>query len=125
MIKWRLNGAWFYGYLDDVLYVPEFNKNLYLTNVSTARGLRVIFNDNRVEIVFKQTKEVVIQGAKFSNNLCAMDFEVMLPNAKASACSFQHLHESLGHVNKTRLQRMILDRAVNGLGNIKIKNFFS
>ena len=48
----------------------------------------------------------------------------MLPPAEANICSFQHLHESLGHVNKIRLQQMIRNQAVHSLDNIKDKDFF-
>ena len=124
LIKRRVNGVWFDGYLENVLYVPEFNKNLYSTNASTTRGLRVTFDDNHVEIVFKQTNEVVAQGRKLDNNLCVMDFEVMLPKAEANICSLKKVHESLGHVNATRIRKMIKNHAVDGLDKVIDQDFF-
>ena len=105
-IKCCVNGVSYDGYLNNVLYVPEFNKNLYSTNAATARGLRVIFDNDTIEIVFKESNQIVAQGRKIGYNLCVLNFEVIVPNI-AAVSSFKKIHESLGHVNKTRLGKMM------------------
>ena len=128
VIKRRVNGQWYDGFLEKVLYMPDFNKNLYATSVATENGLRVIFENNQVEIEHKQSHSIVAQGKKVNSKLCILDFEVVLPNvpqyAAANACCSKTLHENLGHVNKQRLRKMLKDNVIEGAENVTNENFF-
>ena len=65
-IKWLVKGEWLDGRLENVLFVPDFKKNLFSTNECTKRGMQVIFENNKGELKIKCTGETVGQRNKIS-----------------------------------------------------------
>ena len=124
VIKRFVNGKWFDGCMDNVLYVPDFKKNLYATDVATERGIRVIIDKGLIEFQHKISNEIVAQGKSLSNKLRVLYFEVVVPNTEANTSCLKTLHESLGHVNKTRLRKMLKDKVIDGADEVIDKDFF-
>ena len=123
-IKRCIHGKWFDGTLENVLYVPSFRKNLFSTNISTERGLRVVFEDNHVELQMKETGEVVAQGVKYHGNICCLFFKVVTAEANLSDNTIKDIHEKLGHVNEATIKRMIQKKSITGTGEIVNGEFF-
>lgn len=112
------------GRLDNVLYVPEFKKNLFSINACTEKGIRAIYEDDRVILQMKNTNEVVAEGVKYHSDMCCLFFKVERPEANYDEAKLQSIHESLGHVNKTTLRKMIHHKAVDGVQEVDNSDFF-
>ncbi|KAL7291818.1 hypothetical protein TKK_0014599 [Trichogramma kaykai] len=125
-IKRRVNGEWLDGYLDDVLYVPQFRRNLFSTNVCTSKGLKVLFEGENVKVMTK-SNEVVAEGRKFHRNICSLYFKVIVPreaNISQSSCTLQSLHKTLGHINNDTTKKTVKSGAVKGIDKIIENDYF-
>ena len=49
-IRKYVNSVHYSGKLDKEIYIPGCKKNLYSLNVSTAREVRVIFDEDKVDL---------------------------------------------------------------------------
>lgn len=115
LIQSRVDDAWINGRLEDVLFIPNFGRNLYSTNVATGKGLNVVFVNDKVQITDPTNGAVYAEGKKGRNNICSMNFKVV--NIEANACSFNlfDLHRALGHANADTLEKMVRLNSVGGL----------
>lgn len=73
-IKSFVNGAWNTARMENVLHVPGLKKNLFSVGACTRKGLRVIFDKNRVN--FMKRDAVVASGVIQDNNIYRMFFRV-------------------------------------------------
>ena len=98
---------WLDGWLEDVLHVPRFEKNLFSTNVSTR--LRVVFEDDYVRLLDKGTGKIVAQGQKYQGDICRMMLKIIAPKTNLSGCSLETLHKTLGQWHwRNRRQEFLL-----------------
>ncbi|CAB0043199.1 unnamed protein product [Trichogramma brassicae] len=124
LIKRYVNGKWLDGRLDNVLHVPKFRRNLFSTNVLTSKGLRVVFDGNFMEVIHKDSGEVMAEGEKFHANICCLYFRVIAPEANIGNCTLQDLHRTLGHVNAGSLKKMIKNDSIDGVSRVIDRKFF-
>lgn len=99
--------------------MPEFQKKLFSTNVCTNKGMRVIYERDRVEYQIKETGEIVAEGIKYHTDICCLLFRAYSSEAHYGATSLQEIHETLGHVNKTTLKKMIKNKSIEGIDSIE------
>ena len=123
-IKRLVHGNWVDRRLNDVLYVPDFKKNLFSMNVCTKIGIRATYEDDRVILQMKNTNEIVAEGIKYHSDICCLYFKFVQPESNYSEASLQSMHERLGHVNKTMLRKMIQHKAIDGIEVVDDRDFF-
>ena len=123
-IKRLVNGTWINGQLDDVMYVPDFKKNLFSINACTRKGIRATYEDDRVILQLKSTNGIVAEGVKYHSDICCLLFKVEQSEVHYGEVSLQNIHESLGHVNKATLRKMIKSKAIDGIEGVRDKEFF-
>ena len=114
-IKRLVYGNWVNGRLTDVLYVPDFKKNLFSINFCTKNGIRATYEDDRVILQMKNTNEIVAKGIKYHSDICCLYYKVVQPESNYSEASLQSIPERLGHVNKKILRKMIQHKATDGI----------
>jgi len=102
-----VHGKWVSRTLENVLYVPKLKKNLFSIGAATSKSLKVIFDEEKLEIYGNR---LLATGIKQTNKCYKMLFK--MPNAQAniSTSDFTMLwHERLGHVNFKTLKKMADD----------------
>lgn len=112
-IKRLINGKWLDGTLEDVLYVPSLNKNLFSIGACTNKNYKVIFKHNLVELLMDD--EIKAQGLIQSNNLFRMLIKVQRNNENnvVALSSLRRWHERLGHVNHRYIQQLKKDGLIS------------
>ncbi|RLU19664.1 hypothetical protein DMN91_008221 [Ooceraea biroi] len=133
-IKRSVNDQWIDGRLEDVLYVPGLNKNLFSVGACVNRNYKAVFKDNFVELFLQN--QLMARGIKHVNNIFYMLFKVRANNdsvvrANGDAClaattSLKRWHERLGHVNYKCIRQMRKDGLIkeSHLDNAKEDDLF-
>ena len=126
LIKRLVNGIWYDGRIENVLYVPNFKKNLFSTNVCTANGIRVIFDDDDVYLQMKETDEIVAEGIRCYRNICAlfMKSSIDLADDVDANISMKKLHETISHVNRRTLKQIVNNKSIEGVDHVCDDDFF-
>ena len=124
-IRRLVNNEWLDGVVNDVLYVPSFQKNLLSTGACMSNGYFIVFDDDRASI-FSKDKDLLAQGVKQQNNLIKM---LIIPVIKyeanfASNAPMKLWHERLGYVNCDRIQEMLRNDVVSGVSIAGKEEFF-
>ena len=107
IVKW-VNEMWIESCIQNVLYVPEFNKNLLSVGVCTSRGMEWNFKKDHVTLYLKG--ELIATGVKQSNLVYRMHIYPKLKaqvEAYVASLSLKTWHERLGHVNKPLLKELV------------------
>lgn len=122
--KSLINSVWLDVNLNNVLYVPNFKKNLFSVGVCTTKKLDVIFNHNTIEVL--KGNEVILRGIKQNNNICRLLLKPIIASEAnlTVSDSLQTWHERLGHINQSTLKDMTKKDLVNGVKFSKIDDFF-
>lgn len=114
-IERYVKDQWTVSRIEDVLYVPNLNKNLFSVGACINKNFRVVFNKNTVD--FFRNNELKAQGIKQDNNLFRMMFKVvtinhanLVSNAKSD---LKRWHERLGHVNYRYVQQTLKDGLID------------
>jgi transposase InsO family protein len=104
----------------DVIYVPNFSKNLISIHKITEMGGTVNFYNNYAEI--KINNQIIIKGTKTKNNLWKIDQIYDVPKVQTNA---QHVHalkvnintwhQRLGHLSERNLKKLLTNNMLNGL----------
>ena len=100
----RHNGQeWLEGTLEDVLYVPSLNKNLFSVGACVEKGYGLNFEDHYVKI-HKEGK-VAALATKQENNLYIMTFQAIKKEEanNATVVNLKLWHERLGHIGLNQL----------------------
>lgn len=124
LVKRYVQGRWIDGWIDDVLHVPLYEKNLFSTNVCTRKGLRVVFDEDCVQLEHKETKKIVAEGQKYHGDICCLFLRVVTPEANLCGSSLETLHKTLAHVNKETIKKMVRVEAVKGVDHVNNEEFF-
>lgn len=105
-IKLNVNGTWYDGKLEDVLYVPSLNKNLFSVGACLKNGYTVVFERDIIKISLNSSLKAI--GKRKDNNLFQMLIKVVSRNENCAAVTsdLQLWHERLGHVNCKTLHEM-------------------
>jgi len=94
--------------LENVLYVPDLNKNLFSVGACMKKNYRVIFKDESVKLFLDN--KLMAQGIQCDNNLFNMLFKIQLTNdACPVTTSLRRWHDRLGHVSYKYIRQMNKD----------------
>lgn len=125
-IKRFVNDSWVDSRLEDVLYVPGLNKNLFSVGACMSKYYKAIFKNDFVELILYN--EVMARGIKRDNNIFHMLFKIQESNdtCLAVTTSMKRWHERLGHVNYRYIRQMSKDGLINesSLKNVKENDLF-
>lgn len=117
LIQRYVNGAWQKASIDNVLYVPRIEKNLFSVGVCTTKGLEVVFKNNSVKIV--DGDEVLATGIKQDNEIYRMLFRKdntkKVNEASVATADLRVWHERLGHANCRTVRDLIKKGLVSGV----------
>ena len=106
------------------MYYPSFGRNLFSTNVSTAKGMKVIYDNDIVKVPDQASNDILAKGVKNKSDVCVILFKVIVPKSINTVdTDFKTLHESLGHINKATVKQMKLG-AVKGVTVSNAKDYF-
>ncbi|KYN10396.1 Copia protein [Trachymyrmex cornetzi] len=105
-IQRLVDGQWLDGVLEDVLYVPDLNKNLFSVGACMNKNYRVVFTNNSVKLFLNNALKA--SGAKRNNNLFHMFFKVRSENEACvtTTTNIKNWHNRLGHVNYKYIRQM-------------------
>jgi 23S rRNA-/tRNA-specific pseudouridylate synthase len=89
--------------LNNVMYVPDLRSNLLSVGKITDKGSTVIFENNKVYILDKDGKEIMI-GQKINHLYYVRDIldkkeETAASTMNISRTKIQEWHEQFGHIN--------------------------
>lgn len=113
-IKRFVDGVWLEGKLQNVLYVPNLNKNLFSIGACMDKAYKVTFKGDYVE--FFMGNELKAQGMKQNNNLFRMFIKVQIRNDAnlVATSSLKRWHERLGHVNYKYIHQLCKEGLIDG-----------
>lgn len=113
------NGVWERAVIENVLLVPRLAKNLFSVGACAAKGFRVIFEENNVEI--SRNGVVEATGVRQSNSLYRMFIREprSCREANVTALDLSLWHERLGHIHKRAISGLVKRDLVKG---VKVKN---
>ncbi|CAB0030719.1 unnamed protein product [Trichogramma brassicae] len=125
MIQRLVAGVWYAGEINDVLYVPSFNVNLFSIGVCTEKGMRVVHERNMAKVV-ACTGELLAEGVKLPNNLICLLIKSVIKHEVnyASSAPLKIWHERLGHVNRDFLCKTFNAKAITGANFTDSKDYF-
>ncbi|UYV76618.1 hypothetical protein LAZ67_14001480 [Cordylochernes scorpioides] len=113
--------------LEDVLFVPELNGNLFSISRCTGKYNIVNFKYRKAEIVNLHTK-ICIQA--YERNGLYILSQINCPKALATReiCiagekNYEKWHSRFGHLNLQDLKKLKMQNIVYGLPNFDVKNF--
>lgn len=75
LVKKLIKGQWKDAKIEDVLYVPQIKKNLFLVSACAKKGYCVTFKDRTVFL--KKDNEIQAVGYKQENDIYRLLFKVM------------------------------------------------
>lgn len=124
IVRNYVNGEWSEAKIENVLYVPDFKRNLFSVGACTSRGYSVTFDSGFV--CLSRDRKIVAQGVKQSNDVYRM---CMVPTTTTEAHAAQSgslrlWHERLGHVNNQTIKDLIRRGMITGAKLTDIDNFF-
>lgn len=97
-IRRFVNGMWLDGRLEDVLYIPDLNKNLFSVGACVNKNYDITFGKDCVKFYMNDTLKA--QGIKQNNNLFRMMIKIQHgKEANLAVSNLKRWHERLGHVN--------------------------
>lgn len=105
-IKRKIGDQWLDGRLDNVLYIPSLNKNLFSVGACTKKGHEVVFK--ATSVIISQNKKPMAIAVSHGINLYRMLIKTCCrAEANVAASSKLRLwHERLGHVGLKSLVEM-------------------
>lgn len=109
-----VDGKWEPRTLENTLYIPKLRKNLFSVGAVTKRGMKVSFDDKRMEV---RNSRLVAVGIKMDNQCYKMLFKRpdILQANPASLNSTMLWHERLGHIHFKGLKNMADMNLIPGL----------
>lgn len=90
-IRKFVNDEWIFSTIDNVLYVPKLQKNLFSVGVCAARGYYVTFSKGRV--VISKHGKIVAECAKQAIDIYQMFF--VMPPVRGDCTTEINVSESL------------------------------
>lgn len=99
--------------LNEVLFVPDLQKNLLSVSVITDKGGEVLFT--KKEVLVSKNKEIIIKGKKNENGLYTINLksqkEALVTYKKETALEW---HIKLGHPSKESMKKLLkLSNGIN------------
>jgi len=85
--------------LKDALYVPSFPHSIFSVQAATAKGVSVIFEPDRAELVYNDGTVCNIQKHGKLYYLDVFDDNAMISDSVNYACDLSSWHKVLGHCN--------------------------
>jgi len=125
IVKKLVNGEWQNGRLENVLYIPQLQKNLFSLGACTAKGHVVVVRNDGIDIYSRQNK-LIAHGIKQENNLYRLAFIVNVKHEANAAIgnTLKLWHDRLGHVNNKYLRAAVENNLVNGVKISEMSDFF-
>ena len=107
--------------LQEVLYLPELEKNLLSVHAMVRRGATVTFKDDKCEI---SRNSKILAMAEIQGKLYALKIAKEHVNiAKQQPETDQYLwHCRFGHLGMNNVNKLIEENMVNGMGGVSNKN---
>ena len=123
-IRSRVNGVWYHGSLNGVIYVPDLGANLFSVRSATKRGFQMTFSGETATISSKS--KIVATGTSLLNNLYKLDIKLQDGEIQPEAIAFNAMssshtesihtwHQRLGHVSLKNWKKMQASDMVQGL----------
>jgi hypothetical protein len=95
--------------LNNVMYVPDLRSNLLSVGKITDKGSTVIFENNKVYILDKDGKEIMIGQKRnhlyYVREILDKKGETAAASMNISRTKIQEWHEKFGHINRTTIKR--------------------
>ena len=111
--------------IKDVLYVPDFTKNLLSVGCMTRHGVRTVFDKSGFSMRARSGK-VIISGRMSPNHLYVFNARSTLANGEASVADalpegseMDLLHRRMGHVGAESIKKL---KKLNGVHGLKVKS---
>lgn len=103
----------------NVFYVPSLRRNLLSVKRLEMAGIRVVFADGQVCLYNNK----ILIGLGYRNNLYEISFRVQnveCLNTETENDVTKIWHKRLGHICYSNLEKLIKNKMVNGIENVKI-----
>jgi hypothetical protein len=101
------------------LYVPDLRSNLLSVGKITDKGSTVIFENNKVYILDKDGKEIMIGQKRnhlyYVREILDKKGETAAASMNISRTKIQEWHEKFGHINEQQLKELARSNEVYGL----------
>jgi hypothetical protein len=105
--------------LNNVMYVPDLRSNLLSVGKITDKGSTVIFENNKVYILDKDGKEIMIGQKRnylyYVREILDKKGETAAASMNISRTKIQEWHEKFGHINEQQLKELARSNEVYGL----------
>ena len=110
--------------VDEILYVPSFNKNLLSIGSLTDKGIVACFDDKKCILYSRGNKQIIAEGLRNKQNglyhLSAIKTDVSVNIAQIDVESARFWHHRLGHISYDRLHELSAKGLATGLPYIPI-----
>ena len=110
--------------VDEILYVPGFNKNLLSIGSLTDRGIVACFDDKKCILYSRGNKQIIAEGLRNKQNglyhLSAIKTDVSVNIAQTDVESTRLWHHWLSHISYDRLHELSAKGLATGLPYIPI-----
>jgi hypothetical protein len=105
--------------LNNVMYVPDLRSNLLSVGKITDKGSTLIFENNKVYILDKDGKEIMIGQKRnhlyYVREILDKKGETAAASMNISRTKIQEWHEKFGHINEQQLKELARSNEVYGL----------
>jgi len=129
LIEKLINGCWLKARIENVLLVPEIQKNLFSVGACAKKGYLVIFEEQKV--LLKKDHQIQAIGYKQANDIYRLMFKVTSNknnndklNEVNPSATLQVWHERLGHINISMLKNVLNSAAIKGIKFSNTDKFF-